>query len=172
MPALTRPTDRTASSVRFSRYTRKCRGASTSSWSDSWSVSEPPMSAGPAALAASPVGSPQLASSSAIVGIARLGAGSLIAEGVVIRSADSRVEVGTRSAVLDNSVLVGNPSISVHVGRRSVFGHRCLVIGATVGDLCEIGNGSILLPGARIGDRVFLGEGTLVAAGTTLPSDV
>jgi len=101
-----------------------------------------------------------------------LGEGSLVAEGVVIRSADSRVEVGTGSAVLDNSVVVGNPEISTQVGRRSVFGHRCMVVGATVGDLCEIGNGSILMPGARIGDRAILGEGTLVAAGTTLPSDV
>jgi carbonic anhydrase/acetyltransferase-like protein (isoleucine patch superfamily) len=41
-----------------------------------------------------------------------------------------------------------------------------------VGDLCEIGNASILMPGARLGDRVLLGEGTLVPAGTTLPSDV
>ena len=58
------------------------------------------------------------------------------------------------------------------IGRRTVFGHRCLVVGATVGDLCEIGNASILMPGSRLGDRVFLGEGTLVAPGTDLPSDV
>jgi carbonic anhydrase/acetyltransferase-like protein (isoleucine patch superfamily) len=53
-----------------------------------------------------------------------------------------------------------------------VFGHRCLVVGATVGDLCEIGNASILMPGARLGHRVFLGEGTLVRSGMELPSDV
>ena len=47
-----------------------------------------------------------------------------------------------------------------------------MVIGAVVGDLCEIGNASILMPGARVGDRVLLGEGTLVPAGVTLPSDV
>ena len=64
------------------------------------------------------------------------------------------------------------PTIPTTIGRRTVFGHRCLVIGATVGDLCEIGNASILMPGARLGDRVFLGEGTLVPAGMTLPDDV
>jgi carbonic anhydrase/acetyltransferase-like protein (isoleucine patch superfamily) len=46
-----------------------------------------------------------------------------------------------------------------------------MVVGATVGDLCEIGNASILMPGARLGDRVFLAEGTLVPAGAELPSD-
>jgi len=45
-----------------------------------------------------------------------------------------------------------------------------MVIGASVGDLCEIGNASIIMPGSRIGDRVFLGEGTLVPPGMAVPS--
>jgi carbonic anhydrase/acetyltransferase-like protein (isoleucine patch superfamily) len=131
------------------------------------------VSAGPAnALGEKPAGSPQIAGSAAVVGTARLGEGALLAEGAVVRSDRSGVEVGTGSAVLENSVVVGNERIPTTIGRRTVFGHRCLVIGATVGDLCEIGNASILMPGARVGDRVFLGEGTLVPAGMTLPSDV
>ena len=114
----------------------------------------------------------QIAGSAVVVGTARLGEGSILAEGAVIRSEDAGVEVGTGSAVLENSVIVGTAVIPTVIGRRSVFGHRCTVIGAVVGDLCEIGNASILMPGARLGDRVFLGEGTLVPAGTTLPSDV
>ena len=90
----------------------------------------------------------------------------------MIRSDDAAVEVGTGSAVLENSVVVGNLTIPTTIGRRTTFGHRCVVIGATVGDLCEIGNASKLMPGARLGDRVFLGEGTLVPGGMTLPSDV
>jgi len=114
---------------------------------------------------------PQIASSAVVVGTARLGEGSLLAEGAVVRSHDDGVEVGTGSAVLENSVVVGNSVIPTAIGRRTTFGHRCVVIGATVGDLCEIGNASILMPGARLGDRVFLGEGTLVPAGMTLASD-
>ena len=45
------------------------------------------------------------------------------------------------------------------------------VIGATVGDLCEIGNGAILMPGARLGGGVILGEGTLIPPHTTVPSN-
>jgi carbonic anhydrase/acetyltransferase-like protein (isoleucine patch superfamily) len=131
------------------------------------------MSAGPAtALRESEAGGPQIARSAVVVGAARLGAGSLLAEGAVIRSDDAAVEVGTGSAVLENSVVVGNERIPTTIGRRTTFGHRCTVVGATVGDLCEIGNGSILMPGCRLGDRVFLGEGTLVPAGMALPSDV
>ena len=132
------------------------------------------MSAGPANALRDPhVGSPQIAGSAVVIGTARLGEGSLLAEGAVVRSDDAAaVEVGTGSAVLENSVVVGNLAIPTTIGRRTTFGHRCIVIGATVGDLCEIGNASTLMPGARLGDRVFLGEGTLVPAGMTLPSDV
>ena len=131
------------------------------------------MSAGPATAAReSSAPAPQIERSATVVGTARLGEGSLLAEGAVIRSRDGGVEIGTGSAVLENSVVVGRPAIPTTIGRRSTFGHRCLVIGADVGDLCEIGNASILMPGARLGDLVFLGEGTLVPAGMTLPSNV
>src|SRR5262249_7280357 len=68
-------------------------------------------------------------------------------------------------------VVIGTAAIPTSIGRRTVFGHRCVVVGAAVGDLCEIGNASILMPGARLGRRVFLGEGTLVPSGMTLPDD-
>jgi carbonic anhydrase/acetyltransferase-like protein (isoleucine patch superfamily) len=130
------------------------------------------VSAGPAtAFRESAVGAPQIARSAVVIGTTRLGERSLLAEGAVIRSHGAGVEIGTGSAVLENSVVVGNSMIPTIIGRRTTFGHRCMVIGAAVGDLCEIGNASILMPGARLGDRVFLGEGTLVPAGMTLPND-
>ena len=114
----------------------------------------------------------QIASSAVVIGTAHLGEHALVAEGAVIRSSGAGVEIGTGSAVLENSVVLGSTNMPAVVGRRTTFGHRCLVIGATIGDLCEIGNASIIMAGARIGDRVFLGEGTLVPAGMTLANDV
>jgi carbonic anhydrase/acetyltransferase-like protein (isoleucine patch superfamily) len=132
------------------------------------------VSRGPAGAATDELAarSPQVASSAIVVGRPRLGEGALLAEGAVIRCSDGGVEVGTGSAVLENGVVVGTGTRPAVIGRRTTFGHRCLVIGATVGDLCEIGNASILMPGARLGDRVFLGEGTLVPSRMTLPNDV
>jgi len=120
----------------------------------------------------SEAGTPQIAGSAVVVGRARLGERSLLAQGAVLRSHGPGVEVGTGSAVLENSVVIGNSAIPTRIGRRTVFGHRCMVVGATVGDLCEIGNASLLMPGAHIGNRVFLGEGTLVPPGMSLPDDV
>jgi carbonic anhydrase/acetyltransferase-like protein (isoleucine patch superfamily) len=131
------------------------------------------VSGGPATAGRQPrSAAPDVATSATIVGAAQLGEASLIAEGAVIRSSGRGVEIGAGSALLENSVAVGNSTIPTTVGRRTVFGHRCLVVGATIGDLCEVGNASILMPGAQLGDRVFLGEGTLVPGGMTLPSDV
>lgn len=115
---------------------------------------------------------PTVATSAVVIGRPRFGDESLLSEGAVVRSSGAGVSVGTGSAVIENSVVIGTEAVPTTVGRRSVFGHRCLVVGATVGDLCEIGNASILMPGARLGDRVFLGEGTLMPPGMQLPNDV
>ncbi|HMF82999.1 MAG TPA: UDP-3-O-(3-hydroxymyristoyl) glucosamine N-acyltransferase [Acidimicrobiia bacterium] len=131
------------------------------------------MSAGPgSALSAPETDSLRIADSAVVLGSARLGEGALLAQGGVIRAYGSGVEIGTGSAVLENSVVAGTPAMPTTIGRRTTFGHRCKVIGAHVGDLCEIGNASILMPGARVGDRVFLGEGTLVTPEMDLPNSV
>lgn len=106
-----------------------------------------------------------------VVGTIRVGDGVVVAQGTVVRARAGAVAIGAGTAVLENGVVVGTPAAPVSVGRRTVFGHRCVVVGATVGDLCEIGNASILMPGARLGDRCFLGEGTLVPAGAAIADD-
>jgi carbonic anhydrase/acetyltransferase-like protein (isoleucine patch superfamily) len=102
-----------------------------------------------------------------VIGESTLGARSFLSEGAVVRAEDSAVVIGAGSAVIENCVVIGTAAMPATIGRRTVFGHRCLVVGATVGDLCEMGNASILMPGSRLGDRVFLGEGTLVPPGAS-----
>ncbi len=111
----------------------------------------------------------EVAASAVLIGQAHLGAGALLAQGVVLRSRAGAVALGNHSAVLENGVLVGWPEHPVAIGQRTVFGHRATLVGARVGDLCEIGNGAILMPGSRLGDGCILGEGTLVPAGTVIP---
>ncbi len=60
------------------------------------------------------------------------------------------------------------PGQPVEIRQRTVFGHRATIVGARVGDLCEIGNGAILMPGSRLGDGCILGEGTLIPAGSLI----
>lgn len=111
------------------------------------------------------------APSARALGTLRSGDGSRLSFGTMARAQVGAIAVGAGSAVLENSVLVSTAKADVAIGRRTVFGHRCVVIGAQVGDLCEIGNGTIIMPGASLGDRVFTGEGTLITPGTQVASD-
>src|SRR5256886_5051121 len=115
--------------------------------------------------------SPQVAPSGAVLGLLRAGPGCHVAQGAVIRTPGGGVELGAHSALLENGVAIGTAEQPVSIGQKVVFGHRCVVIGAAVGDLCEIGNGSILLAGARLGRGCILGEGTLLPPGTAVADE-
>ncbi|MGZ4617474.1 MAG: hypothetical protein ACXV3F_01845 [Frankiaceae bacterium] len=111
-----------------------------------------------------------VAGSAVVLGPTHVGAGAVLAQGLVVRShGDTNVSIGNLSAVLENGVIVGTPEWPVRIGQRTVFGHRAVIIGATVGNLCEVGNGAILMPGSRLGDGCILGEGTLVPTGALVP---
>jgi len=115
---------------------------------------------------------PLVASTGSVLGLLRAGPGCLVAQGTVIRTPRGAVELGAGSALLENSVAIGTPEHPVSIGQKVVFGHRCIVFGAAVGDLCEIGNGSILLAGARLGRGCILGEGTLVRPGASIADEM
>jgi len=114
---------------------------------------------------------PQIAGSAVVIGDVHVGAGVILAQGLVVRAHGGAVSIGNHSAVLENGVVVGTPQHPVRVGQRTVFGHRATIIGATIGNLCEIGNGAILMPGSRLGNGCILGEGTLVPPDMVIPDD-
>lgn len=109
-------------------------------------------------------------SSARLIGKVRLGDGAYISQGSVLRSIDDSITIDNTSWVLENSVLIGTPANPTKVGQKTVFGHKCIVIGAEIGDLCEIGNGVIILPGSKIGDMCIFGEGTLIPEGMVIPA--
>ena len=88
----------------------------------------------------------------------------------MVRAHGAAVSIGNHSAVLENGVVIGTREHPVRVA-RTVFGHRATIVGATIGDLCEVGNGAILMPGSRLGNGCILGEGTLVPPETVIPAD-
>jgi len=109
-------------------------------------------------------------SSARLYGSVRLGEHAHIAQGCVVRSESGSVAIGAQTAILENSVVIGTEKAPVKVGAKTIFGHKCIVIGAEIGNLCEIGNGTLFLPGSKLGDRCITGEGTLVPANTNIPA--
>jgi hypothetical protein len=76
-------------------------------------------------------------------------AGAILAQGLVVRAHGASVSIGNHSAILENGVVIGTPRHPVRAGQRTVFDHRATIVG-NIGDLCEIGNGAILMPGSRL----------------------
>lgn len=110
-----------------------------------------------------------IAQTATINGKVRFGNDVYIAQGATVRSNGDAVIIGNNSWVLENSVVIGTDKNPTKVGSKSVFGHKCTVIGAQIGDLCEIGNGAIFMPGCMIGDKCIIGEGTLIPEGLNIP---
>lgn len=113
----------------------------------------------------------RIADSARVVGTIRVGEDVYIAQGSAVRSIDGSVSIGNKSWVLENSIVIGSPEHPVQIGSKTVFGHKCIVIGAQIGDLCEVGNGTIFLPGSRVGSRCRFGEGMIIPSGAVIPDE-
>ena len=109
--------------------------------------------------------------SAVLIGKVRLGDKCYIAQGSILRSKDDSLIISNNSFVLENSILIGTSKAPLKVGRKTVFGHKCIAIGAEIGDLCEIGNGVIIMPNAKIGNMCIFGEGTLIPEGMIIPDE-
>ncbi|MDH3232141.1 MAG: UDP-3-O-(3-hydroxymyristoyl) glucosamine N-acyltransferase [Alphaproteobacteria bacterium] len=117
-------------------------------------------------------GGARIAASATVTGTIDIAPGAYLAQGTAVRAAGaSAVSIGAGSALLETGVIVGRTDMPARIGRRTVFGHLARVIGAEVGDLCEIGNATIIMPGAQLGTRVFTGEGTLIPEGIRVPDN-
>ena len=108
--------------------------------------------------------------SARLYGNLQLGDGVYIAQGSILRSINDSISLGNSSWVLENSVLIGSEDAPISVGSKTVFGHKCLVVGAKIGNLCEIGNGVIFMPNSQVGDMCIFGEGSLIPENTIIPS--
>jgi len=117
-------------------------------------------------------GGARIAASARVVGAIEIGPSAYLGQGTAVRSAGGGVTIGAGSALLETGVIVGRKDMPARIGRRTVFGHLARVIGAVVGDLCEIGNATVIMPGATLGACVFTGEGTLIPEGMKVPDNV
>jgi carbonic anhydrase/acetyltransferase-like protein (isoleucine patch superfamily) len=109
------------------------------------------------------------ADSASLIGTIHVGKNARIAQGAVVRSLFDNVTIENESIVLENCVVLGAQDMHASIGRKVVFGHRVIFIGAEMDDLCEIGNNSIIMPGAKIGSWCIFGEGTLISEGMLVP---
>jgi carbonic anhydrase/acetyltransferase-like protein (isoleucine patch superfamily) len=99
--------------------------------------------------------------------------------GTVVRGDVHRIRIGARTNIQDGCLLHitqhgegerldtdGHPTL---IGGEVTVGHRVILHGCTVGDLCLIGMGAIILDGAVIGNESIVGAGSVVTPGKQFP---
>ena len=107
-----------------------------------------------------------VAASAVVIGDVYLAAGASIWPTAVARGDVAPIVIGEGSNVQDGAVLHGDPGQPVTIGSDVTIGHRAVIHGASLGDGCLIGIGSIVLNG------VSVGAGALVGAGSVVTRDV
>jgi carbonic anhydrase/acetyltransferase-like protein (isoleucine patch superfamily) len=114
-------------------------------------------------------GDAYVADDATVTGRVTLGPDVSVWYGTVIRADVAAIAIGRRTNVQDMSVVHPQHDEDITIGEEVTIGHGVLLHCRSIGSLCLIGMGSILLPGARIGDGCLVGAGSLVTLGKTIP---
>jgi carbonic anhydrase/acetyltransferase-like protein (isoleucine patch superfamily) len=110
-----------------------------------------------------------IAPSADVIGAVRLGAGTSIWFGAVVRADNGVIAVGARSNVQDGAVLHSDPGAPLTVGGDCTIGHRAVLHGCTIGDRVLVGMGATVLNHATIAEDCVIGAGALVTEGKSFP---
>lgn len=112
-----------------------------------------------------------------IIGHVEIGQDSSIWPFTAIRGDIHHIKIGNRTNIQDGCVLHITHASDYHpngfglsIGSDVTIGHKAMLHGCTISDLCVIGMGSIVLDGAIIESEVILGAGSIVTPGKILKS--
>ena len=115
--------------------------------------------------------------SAVVIGDVEIGDRASIWPGVVIRGDVNSIVIGEETNIQDGAILhvthrsTTNPEgFPLKIGRGVTVGHKAVLHGCTIGDLCLIGIGAIVMDGAVVEDQVMVGAGALVPPGKRLES--
>ena len=110
-----------------------------------------------------------IADTAVIAGKVRIGKGSSVWFGAVLRGDYAAIEIGESTNIQDQCVLHVVKGKPVKVGNNVTIGHGAVLHGCEIEDGCIIGMGAVILDGAVIGKGSLIGAGSLVPEGKTVP---
>mgnify|MGYP006283047593 CR=1 FL=1 len=110
-----------------------------------------------------------VAPSADVIGKVKLGDGSSVWFGAVLRGDNDWIIVGEGSNVQDGSIAHTDPGLPVIIGRNVTVGHGVMLHGCEIGDGSLIGNRAVILDGAKIGPRCLIAAGALVPSHMQVP---
>ncbi|RCV49819.1 gamma carbonic anhydrase family protein [Marinitenerispora sediminis] len=111
-----------------------------------------------------------IAPGAVVVGRVRIGAGSSVWYGSVLRADTEDIVIGERCDIQDQCGLHSDPGEPAVLADRVSLGHKAMVHGAVVEEGALVGIGAIVLGGARVGAGALVAAGALVPPGKTVPA--
>jgi carbonic anhydrase/acetyltransferase-like protein (isoleucine patch superfamily) len=112
-----------------------------------------------------------IAETAAVIGKVKIGQGTSVWYGTVLRGDIEEITIGKYSNIQDNSVVHTENNIPASIGDYTVVGHKAIIHGADVGNNCLIGMGAIVLNRAVIGDNCIIAAGSIVTEGKHIPDN-
>lgn len=111
-----------------------------------------------------------VAETAAVIGRTKIGAGSSVWYGAVIRGDSGEIVVGENTSVQDNVTLHCDAN-AMYIGNNITIGHNAVVHCHKVGDDTLIGMGAVLLSGAEVGSNCIIAAGAVVREGDRIPDN-
>jgi len=105
-----------------------------------------------------------------LIGEVRLGPGSSVWPGVVIRADNGPIVIGARTSVQDGAVIHTQLERQTRIGDDCVIGHLAHLEGCLLEDLVLIGSGAVVLEGVVCRSGSLVGAGAVVPPGTEVPA--
>lgn len=106
-----------------------------------------------------------------VYGNVEIGQDSSVWPFATLRCEMNKVKIGKRTNIQENSIVHTDYTHDAIIGDNVTVGHNAIVHGATVGNDCVIGMGSIVLDGAVIEDNCFVAAGSVVTPNTRVPKN-
>lgn len=111
-----------------------------------------------------------IAPSASVVGDVKIGKGTNIWFGAVVRGDVNKVEIGEHTNVQDNVTIHTMSDCPTIIGSRVTIGHNAVVHCKSVGDNCLIGMGATLIGYSEIGDNCVIGANSFIAQHKKIPA--
>ena len=105
-----------------------------------------------------------------VIGDVRIGAGSTIWPGAVLRGDYGTITVGELTSIQDGTVVHATAQKATTIGSDCVVGHLAHLEGCTIEDHCLVGSGSVVLHDAVVRRGALVAAGAVVGNRTEVPA--
>jgi len=112
-----------------------------------------------------------VADNAQVMGRVRMGAGSSVWYGAVLRGDNDWITLGARTNIQDGCVLHTDLGMPLTLADDVTVGHQVMLHGCTIGEGSLIGIQAVVLNGARIGKNCLVGAGAVVTEGKEFPDN-